>query len=267
MGKTDLARVLTIAGSDSGGGAGIQADIKTCTALGVYAMTAVTSITAQNTRGVSAVYDLPPELVAKQIDAVADDIGIDAAKTGMLSNTRIIEAVADSVVAHAIPNLVVDPVMVASSGDPLLEESAQEALRVRLIPLAHVLTPNVPEAEALTGIRLAGVDDLREAARALHELGPRYVLMKGGHLDTPDATDYLFDGVRFTEFSLPRVNTTNTHGTGCTYAAAIAAYLAQGCDVPEAVRRAKEYLTKALQHSIPLGRGHGPVNHGWPLQE
>ena len=267
MGKTDLARVLTIAGSDSGGGAGIQADIKTCTALGVYAMTAVTSITAQNTCGVSAVYDLPPELVAKQIDAVADDIGIDAAKTGMLSNKGIIEAVADSVVAHAIPNLVVDPVMVAKSGDPLLEESAQEALRTRLIPLAHVLTPNVPEAEALTGIRIAGVDDLREAARALYELGPRYVLMKGGHLDTPDATDYLFDGVRFTEFSLPRINTTNTHGTGCTYAAAIAAYLAKGCDVPEAVRRAKEYLTKALQHSIPLGHGHGPVNHCWPLQE
>jgi len=267
MGKTDLARVLTIAGSDSGGGAGIQADIKTCTALGVYAMTAVTSITAQNTRGVSAVYDLPPELVVKQIDAVAEDIGIDAAKTGMLSNTGIIEAVADSVVAHAIPNLVVDPVMVATSGDPLLEDSAQEALRSRLIPLAHVLTPNVPEAEALTGIRIARVDDLREAARALYELGPRHVLMKGGHLDTPDATDYLFDGVRFHEFSLPRVNTTNTHGTGCTYAAAIAAYLAKGCDVPEAVRRAKEYLTKALQHSISLGRGHGPVNHCWPLQE
>ena len=260
-----IPRVITIAGSDSGGGAGIQADLKTFTALGVYGMAAVTSVTAQNTVGVFAIHDLPPELVAKQIDVVAQDIGIDAAKTGMLSNAAIIEAVADSVARNRIDKLVVDPVMVATSGDTLLQDTARDTLVRRLLPLAMLVTPNVPEAEVLAEMSITNETDLPRAAKRIRDLGPRYVLIKGGHLDLPAAIDYLFDGETVQPFSAPRIPTPNTHGTGCTYSAAIAAYLAQGHPVPEAVQRAKDYVTGAIQHSLPLGHGPGPLGSGLEL--
>ena len=259
----DIKRVLTIAGSDSGGGAGIQADLKTFTALRVFGMAAITSVTAQNTVGVTGVHDLPPEFVAEQIDDVARDIGVDAAKTGMLSSAAIVEAVADSVARNSITRLVVDPVMVAKSGDPLLQESARQAMRKRILPLAWLVTPNVPEAEVLAGVRITGPQQVEQAARNIHRLGARYVLLKGGHMEGENAVDYLYDGQTIQTFSAPRIATRNTHGTGCTYSAAIAAYLARGCAIGEAVQRAKAYLTGAIQHSFPLGAGHGPLNHFW----
>ncbi len=263
MDDTSRARVLTIAGSDSGGGAGIEADLKTFAALGAYGMAAVTAITAQNTCGVYGVHNVPPEMVSQQIDVVATDIGIDAAKTGMLSTAPIIEAVADSLERHPVEQLVVDPVMVATSGDPLLENTARDTLINRLLPLALVVTPTAQEAEVLAGISVTSEDDMRRAAERIHALGPKHVLVKGGHLDAPDAIDLLFDGDRFETFSVPRINTRNTHGTGCTYAAAIAASLGQGMAVTEAVQRAKTYLTGAIQHGLPLGEGSGPVDHAW----
>lgn len=261
--KKHYHRVLTIAGSDSGGGAGIQADLKTFTALRVFGMAAITSVTAQNTVGVTGVHDLPPEFVAEQIDDVARDIGVDAAKTGMLSSAAIVEAVADSVARNSITRLVVDPVMVAKSGDPLLQESARQAMRKRILPLAWLVTPNVPEAEVLAGVRITGPQQVEQAARNIHRLGARYVLLKGGHMEGENAVDYLYDGQTIQTFSAPRIATRNTHGTGCTYSAAIAAYLARGCAIGEAVQRAKAYLTGAIQHSFPLGAGHGPLNHFW----
>lgn len=257
--------MLTIAGSDSGGGAGIEADLKTFTALGVFGMAALTSVTAQNTLGVTGVHDLPPDFVAEQIDVVARDIGVDAAKTGMLSNAGIVEAVADSVRRNGIECLVVDPVMVAKSGDPLLQAAARDALRDRLLPLAFMVTPNVPEAEVLSGMSVTTFDDAREAARRIYDQGPRHVLMKGGHLNTEDAVDLLFDGQGFEEFSAPRIATRNTHGTGCTYSSAIAAHLARGFPTREAVRLAKDYLTEAICRGFALGAGHGPLNHFWPF--
>ncbi len=263
MPDTAIPCVLTIAGSDSGGGAGIQADLKTFTALRVFGMAAITSVTAQNTVGVTGVHDLPPEFVAEQIDDVARDIGVDAAKTGMLSSAAIVEAVADSVARNSITRLVVDPVMVAKSGDPLLQESARQAMRKRILPLAWLVTPNVPEAEVLAGVRITGTQQVEQAARNIHRLGARYVLLKGGHMEGENAVDYLYDGQTIQTFSAPRIATRNTHGTGCTYSAAIAAYLARGCAIGEAVQRAKAYLTGAIQHSFPLGAGHGPLNHFW----
>jgi hydroxymethylpyrimidine/phosphomethylpyrimidine kinase len=260
-------RVLTIAGSDSGGGAGIQADLKTIAALGCYGMSAITAITAQNTLGVFGIHDIPPETVARQIDAVLDDIGADAVKTGMLSSASIIEAIAESLSRHPIENLVVDPVMVAKSGDHLLQESAQEALRSRLLPLALLVTPNVPEAEVLSGLGIVNETDLHRAAGRIHALGPRYVLMKGGHLEGDEAVDYLFDGKTLQRFNAPRIPSRNTHGTGCTFSSAIACYLARGLDVAGAVARAKEYLSGAIRHGLPLGAGHGPLHHGWRLTE
>ena len=258
-----IPRVLTIAGSDSGGGAGIEADLKTFAALGVYGMAAITAATAQNTVAVTGVHDLPPAFVAQQIDAVADDIGVDAAKTGMLSNAGIVEAVADSVRRNAIANLVVDPVMIAKSGDALLQESARNALIDHILPLALMVTPNVPEAEVLAGVSISGPGDLPEAAKRIHGLGPRYVLLKGGHLAAQDATDYLYDGQDLRPFPAARIDTPNTHGTGCTYSAAIAAYVALGRDPGDAVAAAKTYLTGAIQHALDLGAGHGPLHHGW----
>ena len=265
MNDETVARALTIAGSDSGGGAGIEADLKTFTALGVYGMAAVTSVTAQNTCAVTGVHDLPAPFVAEQIDVVAQDIGVDAAKTGMLSNAEIIEAVAQSISRNGIVDLVVDPVMVAKSGDALLEESARDAMRECMLPLARVVTPNVPEAEMLTGESITNVDDMKRAAERIHALGPKFVLMKGGHLETDAAVDYLFDGTEFIEFRAPRIDTPNTHGTGCTFSAAITAFLALGLEPPEAVRLAKDYLTTAIEQSFPLGHGHGPLNHFWPV--
>jgi len=255
-----MPRILTIAGSDSGGGAGIQADLKTFAALGVYGVSAITSITAQNTVGVQGVFDLPPEFVGLQIDSVVTDIGVDAVKTGMLSNAGIIEVVAAKVREHALPHLVVDPVMVAKSGDPLLRPEAREALIELLLPLAEVLTPNLHEARVLTGLSIEGLEEMHRAAEAIHALGPRYVVVKGGHLEA-DPADLLFDGQRFVMLRGERIATLHTHGTGCTFASAIAAGLAKGLSVEEAVRGAKVYITEAIRHALPLGHGHGPTNH------
>jgi hydroxymethylpyrimidine/phosphomethylpyrimidine kinase len=258
-------RVLTIAGSDSGGGAGIQADLKTFMAQGCYGMSAITALTAQNTRGVFGVHPVPAEFVAQQIDRVLEDIGADAVKTGMLFSSSIIAAVADALARHGVKTLVVDPVMVATSGDVLLQADARATMIAQLLPLALVVTPNVPEAEVLSGVKVVDDASLLEAAQRIHAMGPRYVLMKGGHLPGAEAVDVLYDGTLWRPYRAPRIDTVNTHGTGCTYAAAIAAHLARGLGVEDAVTAAKTYLTGALAHSTPLGGGHGPVNHLWHL--
>jgi hydroxymethylpyrimidine/phosphomethylpyrimidine kinase len=255
---------MTIAGSDSGGGAGIQADLKTFQALGVYGTSTLTAITAQNTLQVRAVHEIPIDVVAAQIDAVMDDIGVDAAKTGMLSSAEIIGTVAERVRYWRLDRLVVDPVMVSKSGDRLLREDAVQALVRDLLPLALVLTPNLPEAEVLVGRSLGTDDEIRQAAREIQALGPRAVVMKGGHRQG-EAVDLLFDGQTFHVFSSERFDTPNTHGTGCTFSAAIAAGLAQGLDVVDAVGAAKRYVSEAIRRSTPLGAGHGPVAHDWPL--
>jgi len=260
-------KALTIAGSDSGGGAGIQADLKTFSALGVYGLSAITAITAQNTLGVTAVLELPPDLVAAQIDAVVTDIGAAATKTGMLASSALIEVVADKVREHHLANLVVDPVMVAKSGARLLAEEAITALKTRLLPLAKVVTPNLPEAEELVGRTLAGAEDLRPAAEEIRGLGPAVVVMKGGHRTGEEVVDLILDEDGFLELRARRVPTRNTHGTGCTFSAAIAAALAKGSPVREAIATAKEYLTRALEHAYDVGQGHGPVHHFWAWWE
>jgi len=255
---------LTIAGSDSGGGAGIQADLKTFAALGVYGTSALTAITAQNTVAVTAVHEIPADIIAAQIQAVISDIGADAVKTGMLSSIAIVEVVAQELRRHRVERLVVDPVMVAKSGDSLLREEAVEALRTQLLPLALVVTPNIPEAEVLTGMTIASHQDMRRAAEQIVGMGARGVVVKGGHLDGP-ATDLFYDGSRFQEFTAPRIDTVNTHGTGCTFASAVAAGLAQNMSVIDAVAQAKEYVTEAIRCSFPIGQGHGPLNHFYKL--
>jgi len=258
---TRVAIALTIAGSDSGGGAGIQADLKTFSALGVYGASVITAVTAQDTQRVYDFVELAPAFVAAQIDAVLGDIGADAVKTGMLASVPIIEAVTERIRHWHVQNLVVDPVMVAKGGDKLLRDDAVTALKTKLLPLATVLTPNIPEAEVLVGRPLETWDSLREAAQELHSLGAANVVIKGGHREGPTATDLLFDGQDFRELSTGRVKTQSTHGTGCTFASAIAATLAKGGSVQQAVVAAKAYVTKALQESYPLGHGHGPVHH------
>jgi hydroxymethylpyrimidine/phosphomethylpyrimidine kinase len=251
---------MTIAGSDSGAGAGIQADLKTFASLGVYGTSVITAVTAQNTRGVYQVQEMSPELVAAQIDAIVSDIGADVVKTGMLANTAILEVVAAKVCQYDLTNLVVDPVMEAKGGEALLSNGAIFALREKLLPLALVVTPNLNEAAALVGRELRGWDDISWAAREIASMGARNVVIKGGHIDGP-ANDLFYDGKEYHEFSAPRIDTCNTHGTGCTFASAIAASLAKGSTVRQAVAMAKAYVTKALQHSYPLGQGHGPVHH------
>jgi hydroxymethylpyrimidine/phosphomethylpyrimidine kinase len=265
MREQRIARALTIAGSDSGGGAGIEADLKTFLALGAYGMAAITSITAQNTLGVFGIHDIPAEVVAQQIDVVADDIGVDAAKTGMLSSAAIIEAVAGSVRRSGIELLVVDPVMVAKSGDKLLRDEAQAALKELLLPLALVVTPNVPEAEVLSGRTITNEADLRAAGDAILKLGPRYVILKGGHMAGAEVVDYLYDGDTMMDYRGLRFDTPNTHGTGCTFAAAITAGLARGETLQESMQLAKEYVTGGIRNSLALGKGHGPLNHGWRI--
>ncbi|CAI8013114.1 Hydroxymethylpyrimidine/phosphomethylpyrimidine kinase [Geodia barretti] len=255
---------MTVAGSDSGGGAGVQADLKTFAALGVYGASALTAITAQNTVAVTAVHELPIDLIAAQIEAVVSDIGVDAVKTGMLSSSEIVEVVARELDRHGIKNLVVDPVMIAKSGDPLLRQEAVDSVRTLLVPLACIVTPNVPEAETLTGMKVETDEDMREAARRIIGMGARAVVVKGGHREGP-ATDLFYDGTEFVEFTSDRFDTVNTHGTGCTFASATAAGLAQGKSVVEAVAQAKEYVTEAIRNSYPLGQGHGPVHHFWQL--
>jgi hydroxymethylpyrimidine/phosphomethylpyrimidine kinase len=261
--STPRPRALTVAGSDSGGGAGIQADLKTFAALGVYGASVITAITAQNTVGVRAIHEVPAEVVAAQIDAVLEDIGADAAKTGMLSSAEIIDVVADRLRAHRVRNLVVDPVMVAKSGDRLLREDAVTALREVLLPLAVVVTPNAPEATVLSGVEVVDAASAREAARRIADLGPRVVVVKGGHLEGERSDDLVWDGARFDVLSGPRVATRHTHGTGCTFSAAIAAGLARGLAPLDAAREARAYLQGAIEHAEPLGAGHGPVNHLW----
>ncbi len=263
--QTSIARALTIAGSDSGAGAGIQADLKTFAALGVYGLSALTAITAQNTQGVLAAQDLPPELVEAQIDAVLEDIGADAAKTGMLSSSAIIEVVARCVSRWDL-RLVVDPVMVAKGGDPLLQPEAITTLSTVLLPLAEVVTPNLFEAEVLTGQRIETLDDMRAAAQAIRALGPRHVVVKGGHR-AADPVDVYFDGKRFAELRAERISTRHTHGTGCTFSAAIAAFMARGLPVDAAITGAKSYITQAIRHAPGLGSGHGPVGHFWQWQQ
>jgi len=257
-----IARALTIAGSDSGGGAGIQADLKTFTAFGVYGMSAVTAITAQNTVGVQAILELPLDLIAAQVRSVAGDIGMDAVKTGMLGSAAIVELVAGLVRSLELPRLVVDPVMVAKGGDVLLKSDAIDALRTALLPLALVVTPNLPEAEVLTGHTVAGEAEMRRAAQEIWELGPRWVVIKGGHLPADEhAVDLVYDGSTFTLLRSPRVRTRNTHGTGCTFSAAITAALARGLEPAEAIGRAKRYVSRAIAEGLALGGGHGPTNH------
>ena len=260
MAAVNVPKAMTIAGSDSGGGAGIQADLKTFSALGVYGSSTLTAITAQNTVGVTMVHEIPIDIIVAQIDAVLSDIGADAVKTGMLASSAIVETVAEEMERHQVSRLVVDPVMVAKSGDRLLREDAVEALRTRLIPLAAVVTPNIPEAEALTGLKIETDEDVRRAAEAIIQLGARAVVVKGGHREGP-ATDLFYDGARFQEFSAPRIDTVNTHGTGCTFASAVAAGLAKGLEVVESVELAKDYVTEAIRRSFPVGQGHGPLHH------
>ncbi len=261
-----IARALTIAGSDPGGGAGIQADLKTFTAFKVYGMSAITSTTVQNTMGVIGVFPVPPGVVAAQIDAVLKDIGSDAVKTGMLASAPVIKAVASRLKAHRVKKLVVDPVMYAKSGHSLLEPRAVGVFIRELLPLALVVTPNVPEASRLSGIKVTDAGSAKKAARAIHALGPAFVLVKGGHLAGPVCADLLFDGTNFTEFRSPRVNTGNTHGTGCTLSAAIASGLALGSGPREATAEAVKYVGGAILNSFNLGRGHGPLNHFWRLE-
>lgn len=259
-----MKRALTIAGSDSGGGAGIQADLKTFAARGVFGMSVLTALTAQNTVGVQGVYEIPIEFIAQQIDSVATDIGTDAVKTGMLSSAPIVKVVADKVREHKLAPLVVDPVMVAKSGDHLLRDDARDALVNLLLPLATVVTPNLHEARVLCGFDIVSLDDMKRAAVAIHKMGPHHVVVKGGHLPASSAAiDLLYDGKDFLEFTSPRLETQNTHGTGCTFASAIAAELAKGNSVAEAVRIAKDYIAQVIRASMHLGigHGHGPMNH------
>jgi hydroxymethylpyrimidine/phosphomethylpyrimidine kinase len=261
-------RVLVIAGSDSGGGAGIQADIKTVTALGGYAMTAVTALTAQNTKGVFGISDVDPAFVAQQIELCLTDIGADALKTGMLHSVPIIEATAEAIVAHGsgIP-LVADPVMVAKGGEPLLEGEAVAAIKRSLFPYVSLLTPNLPEAEALAGLTIGDLEEQKAAALTMLTLGPEAVLIKGGHREGPEIHDVLAtqDGVEV--FTSPRIDSTSTHGTGCTLASAIATGLAQNMNLRDAVIRAIAYVQEAIRTAPGYGGGHGPLNHGHTIPQ
>jgi hydroxymethylpyrimidine/phosphomethylpyrimidine kinase len=258
-----MVTALTIAGSDSGGGAGIQADLKSFAAHGVYGACAIAALTAQNTQSVRGVFAVPPEFVVAQIDAVASDITVHAAKTGMLATPEIVEAVAHALSRWAFPHVVVDPVMVAKSGDQLLAEAAVHSVRRDLVPLASVITPNRMEAEVLLGRPVLTRADARDAARRLVDLGTRAAIVKGGHFDDVDVVDLLFDGSTFHEFRHPRQQTRHTHGTGCTFAAALAANLALGHALPDAVQRTTDYVAGAIAHGLAIGGGHGPLDHFW----
>jgi hydroxymethylpyrimidine/phosphomethylpyrimidine kinase len=258
-----MIRALTIAGSDSGGGAGIQADLKTFAAHGVYGISAITALTAQNTRGVTGVHVVPAEFVTLQIETVVSDIGCDAVKTGMLANETIVEAVAAAVESLELPNLVVDPVMVAKGGDRLLSETAVHAVRTVLLRLARVITPNVPEAEVLTGMTIDSPDAMRAAGARLLKWGPQAVIVKGGHLTGPEAIDVLITSHAEVLLRAPRLDVAHTHGTGCTFSAALAARLARGESLEDAARAAKDYVTGAMRHGLAVGAGHQPLGHFW----
>src|SRR5512139_1623108 len=254
-----MKRILTIAGSDSGGGAGIQADLKAITLLGGFGMSVITALTAQNTIGVHGIHEIPPSFVEKQMEVVLSDIGADAIKTGMLAHSEIIRVVARKIRQYGLKYVVVDPVMVAKSGDSLLRKDAREALIRELIPLAWIVTPNLPEASVLAGFKVTSVEEMRKAARRIHRLGAKHVVVKGGHLKGW-AVDLLYDGKRFEEIAARRIKTKNTHGTGCTFASAIATFLARGESVYGAVHKAKTFITLAIQSGLSLGKGTGPTN-------
>jgi hydroxymethylpyrimidine/phosphomethylpyrimidine kinase len=259
-----IRKALTVAGSDSGAGAGIQADLKTFAALGVYGMSAITAVTAQNTVGVTKILEIDPRMVGTQIDAVMTDIGAQALKTGMLGNAEVIATVVKKIHKYKVKNLVVDPVMVATSGQLLLHSSAIDIVRRSLIPLATVLTPNLPEAEKLAGMKLRNMNDIQEAARRIIAMGAGNVVIKGGHRSGP-AIDLFFDGKKFRELRAPRIRSRHTHGTGCTFSAAITAYLAIGETVETAVLLAKKYITEAIRKGFAVGAGNGPVHHFYDL--
>lgn len=257
-----MKKALTIAGSDSGGGAGIQADLKTFMAFGVYGMSAITAITAQNTVGVQGIFELPVDIISEQIKSIMSDIGTDAAKTGMLSSPDIVIAVVDSIKKFNIPNVVVDPVMVAKSGDALLSENARTVVKENLLPLATVITPNLFEAEAILGQSIKTVDDMKSAAVELKKIGSQCVVVKGGHLTGgKEAIDVVYNGKNFYLLRSPFIDTKNTHGTGCTFSSAIAAGLAKGSDPLAAIQNAKQYITQAIEGGLSIGKGHGPTNH------
>ncbi|MBD8067752.1 bifunctional hydroxymethylpyrimidine kinase/phosphomethylpyrimidine kinase [Bacillus sp. PS06] len=256
-----VAKALTIAGSDSGGGAGIQADLKTFQELDVYGMSAITAITAQNTLGVQGVHPLSIEAVVQQMRSIAEDLTPDALKTGMLFSSELIDAVAGEIQSTGWTNLVVDPVMVAKGGAPLLQEQAVDSLKRRLIPLANVITPNIPEAEVIVGFSIDTLEKRKDAAKAIYQMGAKNVVVKGGHGEGDEVTDLLFDGTEFHMLSSKRTDTKHTHGTGCTFAAAITAELAKGKTVVEAVGTAKSFIQAAIEDTLGIGSGHGPTNH------
>jgi hydroxymethylpyrimidine/phosphomethylpyrimidine kinase len=259
MARVSIPRVLLIAGSDSSGGAGIQADLKTVSALGAFGMTAITALTAQNTTAVLGIFEVSPEFLTLQIDACVSDIGCDAVKTGMLSDVAIIDAVADAIARHKLRQVVVDPVMISKSGAPLLKAEAVSALKAKMLPLATVVTPNLHEAGAMVGREISDLAGMKDAARAIHDLGAQNVVIKGGHL-AGVAADVLYDGREFTEFTAERFHSKHTHGTGCIFASAIAANLAHGRGVKESVAAAKDFITIAIRNGIAIGKGCGPAN-------
>ncbi|WP_066308698.1 bifunctional hydroxymethylpyrimidine kinase/phosphomethylpyrimidine kinase [Bacillus sp. FJAT-29814] len=262
-----MKKALTIAGSDSGGGAGIQADLKTFQELEVYGMSALTAVTAQNTLGVHGVYPMTAEAVDNQMKAIGEDIGTDAVKTGMLFNAEIIEIVAENLKKFQWPNVVVDPVMIAKGGASLLQQEAIITMKKYLLPLAKIVTPNIPEAEVLTEMTILTAEDKREAAKRLYEFGVKNIVIKGGHEENQsDSIDLLFDGNEFYSITSKRIHTKNTHGTGCTFSAAVTAELANGSSVNEAIKLAKEFIQAAIEDGIVIGHGHGPTNH-WAYQK
>jgi hydroxymethylpyrimidine/phosphomethylpyrimidine kinase len=259
-----MKKVLTIAGSDSSGGAGIQADLKTFSAHGIFGMSVITAVTAQNTQGVFAVQDIDPEVIVKQIEAIFDDIEVDGVKIGMVSQVPTIEVIVEQVQRYGAKNIVVDPVMVSKSGYHLLNQDAERILIEKLLPLADLVTPNIPEAEVITNRSIRTLKEMEEAALMIHQMGARNVLLKGGHLED-SSTDILYNGEEYTYFSAPRIQTKNTHGTGCTLSSAITSNLALGYDIVQAVKAAKEYITIAIQHSLAIGKGVGPTHHFYAL--
>lgn len=261
-----MKNVLTIAGSDTCGGAGIQADLKTFSAHGTYGMSVITAVTVQNTQGVFGCQDITPDIIKGQIDAIYTDIDVSAVKVGMVSKIETIHAIADKLVQYQAKNVVVDPVMISKSGFDLMHPDAKETLIKRLLPLAFVVTPNLPEAEVMTGMRIENLEQMEQAARMIYKMGAKNVLIKGGHLEH-DATDLLFDGEKVIALKSERIPTKNTHGTGCTLSSAIAANLARGKSVEEAVRISKDYITVAIEHALEIGKGVGPTNHFYELYQ
>jgi hydroxymethylpyrimidine/phosphomethylpyrimidine kinase len=259
-----MKNLLTIAGSDCSGGAGVQADLKTFSAHGVFGMSVIVSVVAENTRRVISVQDVDPQIVGDQIDAVFEDIRVDGVKVGMLSSAEIMRITAAKLSEYRAPRPVIDPVMTAKGGSALMRSDALETLIQKIIPMAFLLTPNIPEAEAISGRTISCIREMEEAARIIHDMGAENVLIKGGHL-AGDAEDILFDGKEICRFRAKRIRTVNTHGTGCTYSSAIAANLARGMEIGDAIGAAKEYITSAIEHSLPIGKGHGPVNHFYML--